>query len=363
MPTKSRILYPMATVYPPGKAEEREPTQENPRPGGSDTGDVSSCRWEGFTPMELVERVASMAEAKTTPKQKRVLSENAVDLSRLCLKEDYADMADYKKKRSRTGPDAPPPPGGGNVPSGHCVPPVPQLMFLPLWDTFFIVQVDPDPVRAHDVASKLRQLAVAIESAPNYREVLPSYKRARDEFSGSVHWAWSHHRADPPAMLRFALENFYSKTLQKLDVLSTMATEAIVPPKAADEAASARASKRAAKSSKAARGRSKKKDFAEYMQNWLRANWINPYPDDEGLSGLADDCETTTTVVSNWLINARTRKWRPAIVKAYEMRRPADLLQEDAINIFDGKPVRNLDCGECMPSLPVLASDKSRVTK
>lgn len=85
-----------------------------------------------------------------------------------------------------------------------------------------------------------------------------------------------------------------------------------------------------------------KKKIAEYMTNWLRGNWINPYPDEAGLSEMAKACGTSKTVVNNWLINSRTRKWRPAIAKAYELGRPTVLLKEDSIHIFDGKPVREL---------------------
>ena len=85
-----------------------------------------------------------------------------------------------------------------------------------------------------------------------------------------------------------------------------------------------------------------KKDFAEVMNHWLRENWTNPYPDDEGLTQIANSCGCTPSVVSNWLINARTRKWRPAIVKAFENGRPASLLHEDSMNIFDGKPLRDI---------------------
>jgi hypothetical protein len=85
-----------------------------------------------------------------------------------------------------------------------------------------------------------------------------------------------------------------------------------------------------------------KKDFSKYMTAWLRDNWINPYPDEDGLADMAHDCGTTSTVVSNWLINARTRKWRPAIVKATDRNRPSELLLEDSIRIFDGRPLRSL---------------------
>jgi len=85
-----------------------------------------------------------------------------------------------------------------------------------------------------------------------------------------------------------------------------------------------------------------KQEFAAFMTQWLRANWTNPYPDDQGLAEMAAHCGTTVQVISNWLINARTRKWRPAIIKATELGRPSDLLLEDSINLFEGKPVREI---------------------
>lgn len=86
-----------------------------------------------------------------------------------------------------------------------------------------------------------------------------------------------------------------------------------------------------------------KQAFSKYMTDWLRQNWTNPYPDDEGMRAMADDCGTTTKIISNWLINARTRKWRPAIEKAIEANRPSQLLLEDSLNIFDEKPLRELE--------------------
>ena len=85
-----------------------------------------------------------------------------------------------------------------------------------------------------------------------------------------------------------------------------------------------------------------KKKFTKYMNQWMVKNWTNPYPDDEGLAVIADEHGTTPMIVSNWLINARTRKWRPAIVKAFEAGRPSELLLEDSTRIFEGKSLRKL---------------------
>jgi Homeobox KN domain len=86
-----------------------------------------------------------------------------------------------------------------------------------------------------------------------------------------------------------------------------------------------------------------KRDFSHYMTKWLSENWTNPYPDEDGLDQIASDCKTTKTVMSNWLINARTRKWRPAIVDACKLRRPARLLGKDSLAIFAGQDVADLN--------------------
>lgn len=85
-----------------------------------------------------------------------------------------------------------------------------------------------------------------------------------------------------------------------------------------------------------------KKDFVKYMTTWLRNNWTNPYNDDAGLEQMAKECNTSIDVISNWLINARTRKWRPALRKAISLNRPADMLYEDSISIFDHKPISDI---------------------
>ena len=85
-----------------------------------------------------------------------------------------------------------------------------------------------------------------------------------------------------------------------------------------------------------------KNDLQYYMMTWLRNNWINPYPDDEDLIDMARHSGTTTKVISNWLDNARTRKWRPAIQQAYDLNRPPHMLLEDSLNIFDGYPIREV---------------------
>ena len=83
--------------------------------------------------------------------------------------------------------------------------------------------------------------------------------------------------------------------------------------------------------------------FHNHMNNWLRANWINPYPDEAVSYQLAYETGETLHVVNTWLVNARSRRWRPAVLKAFELNRPSELLWEDSIALFEDKPLRSLD--------------------
>jgi Homeobox KN domain len=80
--------------------------------------------------------------------------------------------------------------------------------------------------------------------------------------------------------------------------------------------------------------------FHSHMNNWLRANWINPYPDEAVSHQLAYETGENVHVVNTWLVNARSRRWRPAVLKAFELGRPSEHLLEDSINIFEDKPLR-----------------------
>jgi hypothetical protein len=61
------------------------------------------------------------------------------------------------------------------------------------------------------------------------------------------------------------------------------------------------------------------------------------------LQKMVGDWGTTPTIVSNWLINARRRKWRSAIMQAFDLNRPAEFLLEDLITIFLGSPMSTLE--------------------
>ena len=111
--------------------------------------------------------------------------------------------------------------------------------------------------------------------------------------------------------------------------------------------------------------------FTDQMSLWMRHNWANPFPDDVMLRHLADHLIRTRCItvskskaelldgkrnhayqqgmmdlvfekISNWLVNSRTRRWRPCIQKAFDAKRPAHLLLEDSLRIFEGKELRTL---------------------
>lgn len=80
--------------------------------------------------------------------------------------------------------------------------------------------------------------------------------------------------------------------------------------------------------------------FHSHMNNWLRANWINPYPDEAVSHQLAYETGENVHVVNTWLVNARSRRWRPAVLRAFELGRPSEYLLEDSINLFEDRPLR-----------------------
>ncbi len=111
--------------------------------------------------------------------------------------------------------------------------------------------------------------------------------------------------------------------------------------------------------------------FNEQMNLWLRCNWANPFPDTEMLNHLVSHLITSgcmtlpkekadlltnghsedyhdsmmklaTEKVTNWLVNARTRKWRPSIQEAFDLKRPTFMLLEDSISIFEGRPLMTI---------------------
>jgi Homeobox KN domain len=232
-----------------------------------------------------------------------------------------------------------------------------------MFDATFLLEND---AHAWTHVQRINQLALEVEgvllrsTAPGTGMTNPhrtSYEAtfARLEFTfGRILHQFPCEVPTDDAELRVLLNALYESTVRRLQQLldamrseaahaervphphptaSSYASESLAPMAAASSVSSSSASASSCSSAK--------KDLGSYMTHWLLMNWTNPYPDDEGLVHLAAECGVTVTVVSNWLINARTRKWRPAIVKATNLEdRPSSMLLEDSIRIFQGRPLR-----------------------
>jgi hypothetical protein len=189
---------------------------------------------------------------------------------------------------------------------------------MPLyWDFSFLERAP--------LVESIRFLVLTVESQPNFFKLKLPYERTRDHFAYSIGYIRTY---DPNA--RVQLDKLYHETIHKLNALIDLSEKL-------------EAEEKRRKESKGVSQELPCADMGEYLTDWLGKNFINPYPDETVLQKMARDCGTTPTVVSNWLINARTRKWRPAIMQAFDLNRPADVLLEDSINIFLGTPIRKLE--------------------
>ncbi len=207
------------------------------------------------------------------------------------------------------------------------------------WDPSFLLKHNPDQLAARTAVQHLSTLARQFESMECFEEYLSSYERVKTHLLDKSNFIYKSKSSRHEKSKCF--EKLYSSVIDQMSALITMTKNAsgdrenhfldenrlTMPRTDRNEI-------------NVVSGEYSKKDFTEFMNNWLKENWTNPYPDDDGLAEIAAMNGTSPTIVSNWLINARTRKWRPAIVKAYETGRAADMLKDDSINIFDGKPVR-----------------------
>ena len=234
------------------------------------------------------------------------------------------------------------------------VPVVKKAVLMP-WDPSFLLIHNPNDTTAKMAVKELTSLAERLESMPNYSACHSSYKRFRTALFEETYHLFKENSSDLEKK-NLCFGYTYSDAIQHMKALIAMAEK--INEEGTNNVKMENEEKANLAGIKTCNGNDvsiadevelpflrriyDKKAFSQYMNQWLVKNWTNPYPDDEGLERLADMNGTTVTVVSNWLINARTRKWRPAIVKAYEAGRPADMLQEDSIKMFQGAPLRKL---------------------
>lgn len=219
---------------------------------------------------------------------------------------------------------------------------------------------------AGPILLRIRHIVISVESQPNFdKHLRRSYETTRDHCLWTIAVLRSKRGSDPSAL---DMEKLCRGVLQKLQALLDLSRKLATQEQAHFlSGGQGRSAVDVAIGGLASPGLTtppctpgKKQDLSKYMTQWLRENWTNPYPDEIAIQQMSSECGSTSTVISNWLINARTRKWRPSIIKAYEMERPADLLLEDSINIFCGKPVRKLDSILPMVS-PVRGNDSKNI--
>jgi Homeobox KN domain len=110
-----------------------------------------------------------------------------------------------------------------------------------------------------------------------------------------------------------------------------------------------------------------KHDFNHYMTQWLRDNFIYPYPDNDMVDDMASHTGRTKSTINNWLSNNRSRKWYHIMETVLQYKRPSDYFYEDCVNLFDGKPLRVLQVPIAPPHVPTATpaykTTKAKTTK
>jgi len=315
-----------------------------------------STKWVGLDPLEMASRLALLAEtkaAKSTLIERRSLPPLRIDTTFLSMENPelppvpaamrnmaieeydstertYFDSPEHQKakklsreKRERTVSSVYP-----VANSAHQMSP---------WDPSYLMKHNQDPFTSRYAVCQITKLAREFESSHLCEEFIPSYQRVKERLFEESNFISKSSKKHVEKVESFS--KLYSSVIQQMQALIEMAkrmkSEGRVASKFFHDEVGTNEKKSQVDITTSTVEYSKR-DFTEYMNNWLKENWTNPYPDDEGLAEIAAINGTSPTTVSNWLINARTRKWRPAIVKAYEAGRPADMLKDDSMNIFDG---------------------------
>jgi hypothetical protein len=288
-------------------------------------------RWTAQDPIEWIESLAAATEA--------AYPQNPLMLGDVQLSTKIPTPLPLARSQAQVFPN-----GVSSVPP----PPPPNAVQPMYWDLSYVERVDP---YALSYTTQMRVSAARLEEGIFAgHQNMGTYHALQQRFEFTFHrimrQPYPHEpRSIENGELRHLLNTLYEETIEKLKSLAeppVQETPSARPPQPPPPPVPQQQLPPLPPPPPLPQQTVAKKDIGKYMTNWLRDNWTNPYPDDAGLAEMAAVTGTTPQVISNWLINARTRKWRPSIVKASDMNRPADLLLEDSINIFDGKPVREL---------------------
>lgn len=219
----------------------------------------------------------------------------------------------------------------------------------PSWDLSFMSQHNPDQFASRYASQQFLRLDRELKALEHFEDCIPSYERVQSNLLESSKAISKSDDSRHEKSKRFY--DLYSSVIQQLLALIDMVKETDKENrsrKGFSTATSAKAPKKLAKKKKnavkvepsATTTTAKpvvftKEGFTEYMNQWLKDNWVNPYPDEEVLNEIAIANGTSSSIVNNWLINARTRKWRPAISKAYKNGGTSDALLKESIGIFE----------------------------
>jgi len=312
--------------------------------------------WKGMTSLEMVQSVTSMVDRKLSLAERRAMKKLAVDTSYLALKTPDLPptVPELRRNVLNTGPTSGSKRVRDNINDDTAVQNFPMLSssegFVPFkirsWNSFFISEYGKIEHMGLAV-EKLQKQICAVEERPNIRQLASSYYRIQDDFDMTAQEIENEPSSNHSDTNNRMISALLDTTIHKMEALVEMSLK-LSRSKSCSGSTSTKVLGEFRKNSQPChvayqKKECSKRDLAEYMGEWLKKNWTNPYPDDEVLAEISEKCGTSPNVVSNWLINARTRKWRPAIMKAYELGRPSDMLKEDAINIFERKPVRKID--------------------
>lgn len=331
-------------------ASLNDPLAESTSTLGNDD-DLNAIKWTGMNPLEMISHLAratEQVEANKGIEQVPIIVGNTkLSSATPSVPILQKKKPQLRKKRNNESAD-----DIMSVTTIKIEDDEPTVSLAP-WDLKFLVEQDE---HATEAANHLHYLARTVEGMPHYELVGGSYQRIRAHIEGTTTWihsAYSDNLGPQRAAEKMSLlQQLYSEVIQQMQALVEM-TSMLGQTEEDEQEAATKMEEDPNPLSHV--------EFSEYMNNWLRDNWINPYPDDQGLVAMASHCGRTPVVISNWLINARTRKWRPAVIRAFEMKRPAGLLLEDAINIFDDKPLRQLTSydtglGEAAPDVQTSAA-------
>ena len=315
-------------------------------------------QWQGLSPLEFVERVSNSAlsamevNGVSVPSSKYRGHELKIDtnfladavqplpqpIQRLMQVPSQTSVLLSGSKRKRDNGDVSDVRNQSNV---H----LPSSLF---WDTNFISQND-NSSQGNDASMQLAEVAWQLQRDMQlplvYSQCFSSYARFRYDFESEFYEIV---RATKSKTLstdgaRNYFDTLYHETVIKLDCIVKMVKD--ITSDSLDEIMNISNKYTPPHQEKKTirRGNVNKKELADYMNIWIKENWVNPYPDDQTLNEIADKLGTEQTTISNWLINARTRRWRPAIVKAFSLNRPPNMLLDDSIDIFDGKQVKPIE--------------------